>query len=305
MRSRRRIDAELAILLLASGQHGVVTRRQLMSAGVSADAVDRRLKKGRLRVAHPGVYLVAGPVRSPRVREMAAVLACGARAALSHRSAAELWQLLPDLKDSVPVEVTTAEGDHRRPGIRVHHVRTVKANEVTALDGIRITTPARTLYDLASAVEERALERALATAFDRCMTNRAELRSLLRRHSGRPGTSRLRALIERETEPALTRSEAEERLLLLIRRAELPLPASNVRVGGCEVDFFWRMQRLVVEVDGYAFHSSPGTFERDRRRDAVLAAAGVRVVRVTWRQLVSEAEAVLVRLGQALAVSSP
>lgn len=121
----------------------------------------------------------------------------------------------------------------------------------------------------------------------------------------RTGAARLRALVEGGEGPAITRSEAEERFLALVRAAELPPPEVNVRVNDHEVDFLWRDEGLVVEIDGFRFHSSREAFERDRRRDARLQAAGVRVMRVTWRQAVDDAYATLARLVQALAAGRP
>jgi very-short-patch-repair endonuclease len=116
--------------------------------------------------------------------------------------------------------------------------------------------------------------------------------------------SELRALLTRERGPALTRSEAEERLLALVRQAGLPAPECNVRIAGHEVDFLWRASRLIVEVDGYAFHGSRDAFERDRRRDAELQAVGLTVVRLTWRRLVHEPEAVVALLARRIAPAS-
>jgi very-short-patch-repair endonuclease len=138
-----------------------------------------------------------------------------------------------------------------------------------------------------------------ADAINRALTTREEILALLTRDSARARRSRLRALLD-DAEPEWTRSAAEKRFLTLLGKAQLPTPRANVTIAGHRVDFFWRVERFVVEIDGYAFHSSPYAFEADRRRDAELAAAGVRVMRVTWRQLVHEPEAVLVRLAQAL-----
>jgi very-short-patch-repair endonuclease len=138
-----------------------------------------------------------------------------------------------------------------------------------------------------------------ADAINRVLTTREEILALLTRDSARAGRSRLRALLD-DAQPEWTRSAAEERFLTLLGKGQLPTPKANVTIAGHRVDFFWRAERFVVEIDGYAFHSSPYAFEADRRRDAELAAAGVRVMRVTWRQLMHEPEAVLVRLAQAL-----
>lgn len=298
--AERRASADDVILRLASARHGVVTRAQLVRAGVSGDRVDRRLKAGRLEPMHRGVYRV-GPIRAPRAREMAAVFACGESGVVSHRSAAVLW-LLSARPGSGRVEISTSRGDHaRRPGIHVHRTRTLLADEVTKLDGIPITTVARTLYDLAGVAPRHHVERALVKAVSRGLTSRAALDSLLARHRRHPGASRFRALLERDVPLAATRSEAEDLFLALVRKAQLPTPAVNTTVCGYEVDFVWRAERFAVEIDGYAHHSSAAMFDGDRRRDSVLAAAGVHGTRVTWEQLVKEPEAVLVRLAQALA----
>jgi very-short-patch-repair endonuclease len=297
--------AEDRIAGLAARQRGLVTRAQLLRAGVSPHAVDRRVKTGRLRPVHRGVYLV-GPLVVRHARELAAVLACGPHAALSHRSAAALWQLLPDRPETEPVDVTLRRGDRgNRPGIRVHRVFSMGPRDVTKLDGIAVTTPARTLLDLAGLLDGRELERVLALAERRDLVSRRQLHSLLARRSGRRGARPLRELLGRGARPAFTRSEAEDRFLALIRRARLPSPEANVRIGDCEVDFLWREPRLVVEVDGFAFHASERQFESDRRRDARLLAAGFHVMRVTWRQLVDEPEALLVRVTQVLERLSP
>ena len=190
----------------------------------------------------------------------------------------------------------------RKPGIRVHRVRDLDRGDVRKLGGIPVTSAARTILDLAAVVSRRELERAMAEAYARRLARRRELASLLARRSSRPGARALKTLLDDAGAPALTRSEAEDRLLALIRAAEFPAPEVNVRIGRHEVDFLWRDQRLVVEVDGFAFHSSRAAFERDRRRDAELGTLGFRVMRVTWRQIVDEPQALIARLATALAV---
>lgn len=286
---------------LAARQHGIVTRTQLTGAGISRDVIDHRVRIRRLQPLQRGVYLV-GPVAPPHAREMAACLACGPDAHLSHRSAGAVWGLLKQSRRA-PVDVALPGRRRRRPGIRTHRIRTLRDDEVTRRYGIPVTTPARTLYDLAGRLRPLALETAVADALARRLTNEEELLEMVERQAGRRGVHRLKAALGR-TGPAFTRSRAEELFLALARRARIEDPQVNVTVGRHEVDFYWPGARLAVEIDGRAFHASNRDFERDRRRDAELATHGIRVVRVTWEQLTSEPEAVLVRLGGALAASS-
>jgi very-short-patch-repair endonuclease len=284
----------------AGGQHGVVTRRQLLGAGLTPRVVRGLVKARRIRPLHRGVY-VAGPVVVPQAREMAAVLACGGGAVVSHRSAGGLWGLLRRPADGLPVDVTIDGPDRgRRPGIRAHRAARLEAEDVTTVDDIPATTPPRTLVDLAAVLPGRELEQALAQAERLQLTSREELLSRAASHPGRRGMRALRALLERESRPALARSEAEERLLGLIRSARLPVPEVNATVCGYEVDFLWKALGLAVEVDGFAFHSSQARFENDRRRDVELAAEGIHVLRVTWRQLVHDRDATLGLLARTL-----
>jgi very-short-patch-repair endonuclease len=325
---------------LAVRQHGLVTRAQLLGMGVPSDTVRGRVRVKRLHPVHRGVYRV-GPLSSPREHEMAAVLACGAGATISHWSGAGLWQVCRPRGAADRVDVTVACADRgRRPGIRAYRVgRSLHAEEVTVLDGIPVTSLARTVFDLAglagpaelrqmfaraerrdaSAVPANRPARATGSgvvplasppgasqaAAGRATGFRGALSALLERHPKRPGAPLLRALLTHDAPQALTRSEAEERVLRLIARAQLPRPEVNAWVERCEVDFVWRDERLIFEVDGFAFHGSRASFESDRHRDARLAARGFRVMRVTWRQITREPEAMLVRLGQALAVTAP
>jgi very-short-patch-repair endonuclease len=289
-----------AIAELASRQRGVVTRAQLLAVGLTRNAIDGRLKAGRLHALYRGAYLVGHAVPLPGARELGAVLVCGPGAVISHRTAAALWRLVPNR--SGDCDVTVPGRDCRRTdGIRAHRVARLVRRDVRELDGIPITTPARTIVDLAAVALPRELEQALAEAQARRLVGRSELLSLLALVGRRPGAPALRSLLEADNRPALTRSEAEERLLALIRAAQLPAPELNVRIGSHEVDFLWREQALIVEVDGFRFHSSLAAFERDRVRDSELVAGGFRVIRVTWRQIVDQTEAVIARIAVALA----
>lgn len=286
---------------IAARQHGIVTRTQLRTAGVSDDIIDHRIRSHRLARIHRGVYLV-GVVAPPYAYETAACLACGPRSALSHRSAAVLWEIMKDRARPIELEVTIPEGRRGRPGLRVYRIGSLRSDEVTRLNGIPITTAARTLYDLAGRLPRRPLERAVAEAFALRLTTAAELRGMADRQRGRRGVGHLRVVLDLD-DPRRTRSEAEERFLELVQRGGIDPPAVNTGVAGHEIDFYWPAERLAVEVDGSAFHTSPHAFERDRRRDAELAALGVRVVRVTWRQITEEPEAVALRLKGALSLA--
>ena len=267
----------------------MITRAQLLELGLGADAIDHRLTVGRLRRVFRGVYFTGYGPLPDRARELAAVLAYGPHAVASHRSAGALWQLIAPLPQA-PIEITIPRGcGEGQAGIRLHRVRELQPNEVRQLSVIPLTSPARTLLDLAAALPVRQLERALAEAHARRLVTHSHLLHLLNHHRGRAGTRALRALLDGSA-PTLTRSEAEERFLALMRAAGLPQPEVNVLLGNHEIDFLWRRQRLIVEIDGFAFHSSRRAFERDRARDAELEVRGWRVVRFTWRQLTAERE---------------
>jgi very-short-patch-repair endonuclease len=293
---------------LGADQHGVVTRAQLLAEGLTRRMVERRVRSKRLRVVHHGVYQV-GPTLAPRGREMAAVLACGPGSFVSYRSAGGLWQILARTGASAPVvapvvgpvDVTVVGRDAgRRRGIRAHRVARLTAEEVTLIDGIPVTSPARTILDLARILDGREMERALARAERRELFSRAELASLIERHRGRPGMKGLARLCRDLGGPALTRSEAEIRFLELVRSSGIAVPEVNVMVLGYEIDFFWRSAGLAVEVDGFAFHSSWHQVEADRRRDTRLAAAGIQVIRITWRQIVDVPTRTIVDLARIL-----
>ncbi len=285
---------DAAVASLAAAQRGVVARRQLLKLGMSRARVDERVRSGRLHPLHRGVYLVGHKVPPEGAREMAAALACGPRASVSHRSAATLWALAPSLPNTAPVHVTVHNGSHRaRPGIRVHRIALPRSDR-RSLDGVPVTSATRTIVDLAVA-RDPCLESAAARALRRGLAGRDEL--VERARATRGCRSLMRLL---DAGPALTESEAEARFLKLVRRAHLPMPECNVPLGRFVVDFLWRDESLIVEIDGFAFHSDRSTFESDRVRDAELQLAGFRVLRFTWRMLVDQPQAVVARLARAL-----
>ena len=282
---------EARIARIAARQYGLVTHRQLVAVGLSAGGVQHRIANRRLRAIHRGVYAAGHQPLTREGRWLAAVLACGGGAALSHRAAAALWGLLPRAGEGrIDVTVLTAGGRASRPGIRVHRCR-LEAPELAARDGIPATTVARTLLDLAAVLPRRTMERALDEADYLGFLDQRALAATLARHPRRNGAGALkRILAEHSIGSTRTRSELEERLLALCRRRRLPLPAVNVHVEGFLVDFYWPAARLVVETDGYAAHRRRAAFEEDRVRTVTLSAAGYEVLRFTHRQVFGDAE---------------
>ena len=292
---------DAAVAALAARQHGVVSGAQLAELGIGRRGIAHRVAVGWLTRLHRGVFRV-GPTEARLARLMAAVLAAGPGAVVSHRAAAWLHGFAPE---PAVVDVTVEAGHPRaRSGVRVH--RRSLDGEVTRVDGIPATTPKRTIADLAADTEPHELRRAMEEALIQRKLDHLSLTGAVDAARGQRGAAVLRAaaIAVAGTGERLTRSEAERRLLDLVAAAGLPRPQTNVRVGRAEVDALWRRERLVAEVDGFAFHASRAAFERDRRRDAELTASGLRVIRVTWRQLADEPEAVVARLAGALAVAA-
>ncbi|MGI8427959.1 MAG: DUF559 domain-containing protein [Solirubrobacteraceae bacterium] len=245
------------------------------------------------------MYLVGAAPPTAIAVARAAVLACGPGATLSHRSAAALWGLLSTSSGNSDVTVVARNPGHPA-GIRVHRVAQMDAQELRAIRGIRVTSPARTICDVAAVEPSREVEAAITQARIRKLVRDRDLLAVIGRAPTRKGSGLVQRLLSDELEAGFTRSEAERMLRGLITAARLPAPETNTSICGYEVDVLWRGERLVIEVDGHAFHSHRIAFERDRMRDQVLVAAGYRVIRVTWRQLIDEPLAVIARIAQAL-----
>jgi hypothetical protein len=280
--------ADRRIGALAGTQGGVVARGQLLALGVTVRQIERRLQAGRLHRLHRGVYAVGHRVVSAEGRWYAAVFAAGTGAVLSHASAAAAWELRTQRGGRIDVTVGPG-GRDRRDGLRLHRALSVPPDETTTRSGIPITTPARTVLDLAgTGLDGRPLEAVLDRAERLRLLDFAELQQLLARYPGRPGTPSLQATLSHYTAgTVVTRSELEERFLALCDRFGLPRPNVNTVVEGEEVDFLWADCALIVEVDGYAWHRSPSAFTSDRERDVQLVLAGYRVLRFTWAQVTS------------------
>jgi hypothetical protein len=295
LRERSVIERELAvrrreqaIARLASRQHGVVSRSQLLALGLGAGAIRHRIGE-KLHVVQRAVYAVGHPTLTRNGQMMAAVLTGGGGAALSHASAAELWGLRPV---RAALHVTTRTRRVHRGGLHFHHSH-LPEDEMTACDAIPVTTVPRTILDLAATLPERAVERCINEAEIRRLWDRLSLTDLLDRYPGRPGTPTLRAILARRGDGALfTRRELEFRFLRFLADAGLPPPTVNqplwVRDNLFEVDCLWRRERVVVELDSRTYHHTDRAFERDRRRHRMLEAAGWRTAQVTWRQLHEE-----------------
>jgi predicted transcriptional regulator of viral defense system len=292
---------ERAIQELAAAQHRVVSLPQLKALGLSASAVRNRIAVGRLRRLHREVYSMGLTALSVEATYMAAVLACGEEAVLSHRSAADHLGLRPCNRATVDVSVPGRIGKERS-GIDVHRATGLEELDVERTDGIPCTTVARTLLDLAATIDRTALERAVEQAEKLRIFDLAAVVEVAQRANHRRGATNLQAVLETYTpEPAFLRSELEKRFLALCRTAGLPLPQTNAFTNVHEVDFTWPDRRLMVEADSIRHHGTRAAFERDRRRDQRLTVAGWRVVRFTWRQVDDEPAAVAATLRSLLA----
>jgi predicted transcriptional regulator of viral defense system len=291
-----------AIAALAAAQHGVVALLQLQALGLGARGVAHRVRRGALHRVHPGVYAVGHPLLTRSGRFMAAVLACGPGAALSHRSAACHLGLRDDNRATIDVTSPHRAGRRRR-GIAAHSGATLLPRDVEVVDGIPCTALARTLLDLAEDGTKRELERAVDRAEILRILDMRPIDDVLARANGRRGAATLRAVLsEMRFQGATTRSDLEERFLEICRDAGAPPDGVNVWIpfpegGGAEADFLWRAQRLIAETDGRDVHTTRRAFEHDRRRDQRLSLLGWRVVRFTWRQVEEEPAIVAATVG--------
>ena len=264
---KKELVADTEIARIATLQHGLITAAQLAAALSSSSQIHARVAAGRLHRLHRGVYAVGHVAPSAERRYLAAVLAAGPEAALSHLAAADLWRLWPNTRTPVDVTVPGGGGRAKRPDLRVHRSTTLRPQDVTVLRAIPVTTVPRTLRDVHPLLPPAARLRA---------AHEALVRHGVRVDPGEP----------------LTLSRLERRLLVVCRKHGLPVPETNVLVEGAQgehrVDALWRASRLVVEVDGFEVHSSRRAFERDRERSADLEDAGYRVLRVAEAQLRDE-----------------
>jgi predicted transcriptional regulator of viral defense system len=287
---------DLAASALAARQHGVVAVAQLLEIGLTHRMVERRVACGWLHRIHHGVYAVGHANISRAGRWMAATLACGPGAVLSHRSAAAHLGIRGTSAAWVEVSSPDRTG-HSRQGILVHSGDTLATRDVCVVDAIPCTTVARTIFDLSAVLDRDALEYVLHRAESMpSSVDFGELAALLDRFAGRPGTARLRSLLGRPA--ALTDLEAKSKMerafLALSRKARLPRPRVNAWVplpipaGGLEVDFTWPDHRLAIETDSSRFHDTSRASRNDPASDRALTLAGWRVARYTWWDVAAE-----------------
>lgn len=271
---------------LSACQHGVVTRRQLLALEMPSEAIRRRLEGGRLHRLWPGVYAVGRPQVGALGRFMAATLACGPEAQLSHLSAADLWGIRP--QDGGPIDVAVPSGTFRcRRGVRLH--RRAVIGPPRLVRGIPVGDPISVLIDLATCLPDEEVEDAVNEADRRNLVATPRLRAALDSVPSRPGVGRLRRLLDDQT---FSRSQTalERRFLSVVLGAGLPLPTSQRRLGKYRVDFHWPELGLVVETDSLTYHRTVAEQTTDLRRDQTHARAGLRTLRFNHAQVFRQPE---------------
>jgi very-short-patch-repair endonuclease len=277
---------------IADRAHGVVTRAELLRAGVTRREIAGRLRSAALLREYPGVYRVGHRAPSVEAHYMAAVKACGRGARLCGRAAAHLLGIL---KGYPPPPEVVAPGRRRVEGVRTRRSRHPSpANEVTTWKGIPVTSPARTLVDLAAVLSEDDLALAFHHASIRHHTTPTQVEAVLARRPRSPGAGKLRAVLRGEARVAL--SKLERRFLERLRQAGLPLPRTNRPAGGRFVDCRWPDQRVTVELDSYRYHRSRYAWEQDRRREREAYARGDQFRRYTYGDVFEEPGAMLTEL---------
>jgi very-short-patch-repair endonuclease len=273
-------------------QHGLISRKQLLELEYTADAIKHRIAIGKLHQARRGVYAVGRPELTKHGRWMAAVLACGSGAVLSHSSAAALWRIGVEERSLVELSLPSPF-DRRHSGIRIHRRPSFNPErDVTREYGIPVTTPIQTLIDMSLRLDRPGVERMINEADKYNVTHPPQLREALEQRTGVPGVAKLRFILDRRTF-RLTKEELERRFLPLVRRAGLPIPLTGQWVNEFEVDFYWPDLGLVVETDGLRYHRTPAEQALDRLRDQTHTAAGLTPLRFTHEQVRYEPEHVL------------
>jgi very-short-patch-repair endonuclease len=288
---REGVRREREIAALAERQRGVVAQRQLIALGLSQRAIECRLESWRLRLVHREVYAVGHSQLSTQGRWVAAVLAYGEGALLSHRSAAALWGLARPRTSVVDLTAPAGrQGIRRRQRIWIHRCRLYPEDRAVHA-GIPVTTVARTLFDLAEFVSFKRLESAWEEADRLNLLQLSAVEGVCERGYGRRALRPIRRLLTEARAPTITRSPLEDDFAAFCREHRLPMPSFNTTALGHEVDALWPQQRLAAELDSWEFHRHRAAFERDRARDAALQVADYRTIRITNRRMNNEAPA--------------
>ena len=272
---------------LAGRQHGMVARWQLLELGMTETMVKTRLRHGGLHRFHRGVFAYGHRSITVESRWMAAVLAFGPRAVLSHRSAGQLWGLVP--RSRIAPEVTRPSRAGHRPHLVVHEA-VLPGDEIVRVRGIPVTSVPRTMFDLAGMLSVRDVERAWNEMEVREHRDRLSVPTLLERYLGRKGSLLLARLADRKTLPVgITRNDFEEAFLAFVDAQGLPRPRMNFHIAlrgrFYEIDCFWEQPRVAIELDGGRTHRTGQAFEKDRERDRILTAEGFITFRITWHHL--------------------
>lgn len=304
MRPKGRTHSHQPLADLAKRQHGVVSIRQLTgSLGYSRRSVSRAAAAGRLHRVHRGVYAVGHTRLTQQGRCLAAVLACGRGALLSHRSAAWLWGL--SKTSPAPFEVTTPVRRKPRPPIVLHYAGELAPEDRALREGIPVTSIARTLLDMAATIRFDRLQRMIERSEELRLFDLTAIESVLARNVGHHGAGPLRKALALYKPAPFTRSGIERRFLTLVEEAGLPRPTTGFNECGFELDIYWPEHRFAVELDTYETHGTRAAFERDRIRQEELALAGIEMIRVTGVRLEREPEKVIERVGRLLRRNLP
>jgi very-short-patch-repair endonuclease len=300
----RQEHRDLGLARLAERQHGVVSTTQLLGeVGFSRRGVARAVEAGRLHRVHRAVYAVGRPGLSDHGICMAAVLACGTGALLSHHSAAWLWGIAR--WSPAPIHVTTPMRRRPHPPLRVHHSTVITVEDRDCVEGIPVAALPRVLLDMAASVGERVLLGLIKRSEEERLFDLAPLDALFARCGNHPGRGRLEAALDHYRPPAFTRSQLEASFLEAVLRHRLPRPRVNYVVLGFELDLYWPERRLAVELDVFETHGSRESFESDRFRQEELLLHGIETIRITGRRFEREPDAVIARLRRLLEGRGP
>ena len=288
------------VAALAAAQRTIVTHEQLLELGLTRRVIAHWVATGRLQIVFRGVYSVVNGQLPPLAREQAALLACGAAAFLSHRSAAFVW----GMRKAAPaaVEITVA-GRYcsSREGIRVHRVKAIDRRELRHKDGLWVSTPVRAVLEVAAVAPEELVDVVEEGLAGRRVSS-SQLKAVLARNRPCRGAARLAALLGDENAMTITRSDAEKAFLRLMRDAGLPRPQANAKFGPYVPDFIWRRERLIVEIDSPTFHGGPRAFANDREKDLFYRDARFDVLRFTREHVMYRGPMVLAKVARTLAL---